>query len=113
MNQGPELRHAWRRNAFVWIALLALLTLTTGSAFFQLGALNSAINLAIAALKTLLVVIFFMHWGESRPLTRLVVPVALALAAVLFGLSSTDYQTRDVNGPPASAQQSAPSGSYQ
>ena len=100
MNTRTPLQNAWRRNGLIWIALLSLLALTTGTAFLRLGAANSAINLAIAALKTLLVVLFFMHWRQSRPLTRLVAPVALAMIAVLFGLASTDFETRDVGGPP-------------
>lgn len=100
MSTRTSLQNAWRRNGLIWIALLLLLALTTGTAFLRLGAANSAINLAIAALKTLLVVLFFMHWRQSRPLTRLVAPVALLMIMVLFGLASTDFETRDVGGPP-------------
>ncbi|HEX6006201.1 MAG TPA: cytochrome C oxidase subunit IV family protein [Burkholderiales bacterium] len=77
-----------------WAALMALLTLTTASAFVQLGAWNSVINLVVAAVKALLVALFFMHLRRAPGLTRLVAAIALFMLALLFGLSGSDYLTR-------------------
>ena len=51
-----------RTYVLVWVALIVLLLVTLGSAYVQLGRLNSAINLAVAVVKALLVVFFFMHF---------------------------------------------------
>ncbi|HET7596988.1 MAG TPA: cytochrome C oxidase subunit IV family protein [Burkholderiales bacterium] len=77
-----------------WIALMALLALTTASAFIPLGAWNSVINLVIAAVKALLVALFFMQLRRASGLTRLVAAVGLFMLALLFGLSGGDYLTR-------------------
>jgi cytochrome c oxidase subunit 4 len=78
----------------VWLALLALLALTTASSFVRLGGWNFAINIAIACAKAGLVVWVFMHLRSGAPLIRLVAGAALAWIIILIGLSLTDLLTR-------------------
>jgi len=92
--------HAYRRIVLVWIALMALLLLTFGSAYLKLGAWNNAINLGIAAVKALLVAVFFMHLRSASTMLRIVAVIALLMLALLFGLSHTDYATRTMQRVP-------------
>ena len=85
----------FRRLFGVWLALLALLGLTVGTAFIDLGAWNAALNLSIAAIKATLVAIFFMHLGRAPALLRLAAGLPVAILAILFVLAHGDYASRD------------------
>jgi cytochrome c oxidase subunit 4 len=74
--------------------LLALTALTTGIAFIDLGRMNTIAALAIAVVKAVVVVLFFMHVKYSRQLTRLVLISALFWFGLLLALTMTDYLTR-------------------
>lgn len=90
----------WHRNLAVWLALMLLLAATAGSAFIPMGIWNGIANLAIAAVKALLVALFFMHLKEAGALVRLMAVIALFMLVLLFALSSTDYLTRSVYPSP-------------
>lgn len=80
----------------VFIALLALTAVTTAVAFVDLGATwNSTLAVAIAVVKALLVILFFMHVLHSRPLTWIFVAAGFFWLAILFILTLSDYVTRD------------------
>lgn len=78
----------------VWLALIALLLLTLGSAYLRLGWANAPINLAIAVVKALLVMIFFMHLRSSHYLLRIVAAAGFFWLALLIGLAFTDVAVR-------------------
>lgn len=78
----------------VWMVLLLLLAVTIGSAFFQLGALGVALNLAIAAAKALLITLFFMHLRYSKRLNWLAAGAGFFWLIILFSLTLSDYLTR-------------------
>jgi len=78
----------------VWIALIALLLTPLGSAFVPLGALNPAINLAIATAKALLVAWFFMHLRSAHAMLRITAAAGVFWLAILIGLSMTDFVVR-------------------
>ena len=84
-----------RQSALVWIALMLLLALTTGSAFLGMGIWNSVANLGIAMIKAILVGIFFMHLKTARGVVRICIGVALLTLALLFAVSGSDYATRE------------------
>lgn len=85
---------AIRPLVFAWIALMALLATTAGCALLRLGWLNTAISLAIALAKALLVAIVFMRLRRAPALLRLAAVAGAVTLALLFGLSLTDYATR-------------------
>jgi cytochrome c oxidase subunit 4 len=85
---------------FVWLALMALLSATAASAFIPMGERNTVTNFAISCAKALLIAIFFMNLRRAGALLRLVAIVALLWAALLFGLSGTDYVTRHLERAP-------------
>jgi cytochrome c oxidase subunit 4 len=78
----------------VWLALIALLLLTLGSAYLRLGWANGAINLAIASAKAMLVMIFFMHLRSSHYVLRIVAAAGFLWLALLIGLAFTDVAVR-------------------
>jgi caa(3)-type oxidase subunit IV len=88
---------------------LVLLGLTFGSAYLQMGAWNSVVNLTIAAAKAALVGIFFMHLTASHEVTRIFACVALFTLALLFILSGSDYATREIYRAPWQTPQQLPS----
>ena len=89
-----------RAYLLVFITLLALTATTAGVAFIDLGAQwNAAVALAIAVIKALLVILFFMHVFYSRPLTWIFVSAGFVWLVILFALTLADYDTRDVVGP--------------
>jgi cytochrome c oxidase subunit 4 len=88
------------RLVLVWLALLALLAATAASAYIPMGAWNNVANLAISCVKALLVAAFFMHLRRAPALLRLVALAALLWLGLLFGLSWTDYATRDASPAP-------------
>jgi cytochrome c oxidase subunit 4 len=83
-----------RSYVLVWVALLALLLLTLGSAYLKLGWANGAINLAIAVAKALLVMIFFMHLRSSHYVLRIFAAAGFFWLAILIGLAFTDFTSR-------------------
>ncbi len=91
--QGSAL-HIWIVPGAVWLALLLLLALTVGSAYVPLGIFNSILNLTIAAIKVLLVLLFFMKLRASSPLLRLAAMAGLFWLAFMFVLTAGDYLTR-------------------
>jgi cytochrome c oxidase subunit 4 len=87
----------------VWLALLLLLAASAASALLRLGPWNSVLNLAIAAVKAALVLLFFMRLRASHALVRLAALAGIATLAILFGLAGSDYATRTLYPAPLQA----------
>jgi cytochrome c oxidase subunit 4 len=84
----------------VWLALFALLALTTGMAFVPLGSATLAISLAIAIAKATLVLWFFMELKGSAGLTQAFAMAGFFWLLILIVLTWTDYAYRkDVQAP--------------
>lgn len=80
--------------AFVGLVVLATASLIVGTTLHGAGAV--AISLAIAVVKTWLVLWFFMDLVEQPFRSRLAIAVAALLVILLVALSSTDVATRTV-----------------
>jgi len=78
----------------VYIALLILLALTVAANQFALGVFNTVIAISIAAIKMLLIMLFFMHVRSSSRLTWIVAGAAFFWLGILFSLTLTDFLTR-------------------
>ena len=78
----------------VFLALLVGTALTVAVAFVDLGAMNNVVMLAIASVKALLVILFFMHvrWGSR--LTWVVVASGFFWLLILFTVTMSDFLTR-------------------
>jgi cytochrome c oxidase subunit 4 len=80
--------------AIIFVVLLLLLGLTVEAARHDLGPWNFIVAVAIATVKALLIVLYFMHVRHSPPLTRLVVAAGIVWLAIMFALTFADYSTR-------------------
>ncbi|HUJ38990.1 MAG TPA: cytochrome C oxidase subunit IV family protein [Candidatus Acidoferrales bacterium] len=95
----------------VFVSLLALTALTTWVAFLDLGTiqigeahkldLNTVAALVIAAIKTSLVGLFFMHLRFANRFTRLVVLAGFFWLALLMSFTLGDVNTRHWDAIPA------------
>jgi cytochrome c oxidase subunit IV len=79
-------------------ALMVLTAVTVAVAYFDLGAMNTVVALAIAVLKATLVILFFMHVKYSNKLTKLVVISGFFWFLILVGLTLSDYLSRGWSG---------------
>ena len=76
--------------AAIFAALLLLTLSTTGMAFVDLGGdLNAVVAVAIAIVKTLLVILFFMHVRYSSRLTWVFVGAGFFWLLILLTLTMT------------------------
>jgi cytochrome c oxidase subunit IV len=78
----------------VFAALMVGTALTVLVAFYDLGAMNNVLMLAIAMTKALLVILFFMHVKWATRLTWVVAASGFVWLVILFGITMTDYLTR-------------------
>src|SRR3954467_8453789 len=83
-----------RTYVLVALALLALAGATYGIAFIDLGVWNTAVALAIAVTKAVLVVLIFMHVRYKGGLSRVVILAGLFWLALLMTFTLTDLYTR-------------------
>ena len=84
----------------IFAALMALTALTVWASTVDFGALSIVVALAIAVVKALLVILFFMHVRHSRPLTQAVIAGGLVWLVILLVLPLSDYLTRGWLPPP-------------
>jgi cytochrome c oxidase subunit 4 len=100
----PEEHHASpARYLVVWLALLGLTAATFLASRLELGRFHVLVALAIAAAKSTLVVLFFMHLSEQRGATRVVFVTSLVFVALLIGFTVADVGTRfSLANPPTS-----------
>jgi cytochrome c oxidase subunit 4 len=79
----------------IWLTLLVCTGLTVAAALVDLGPFNPIVALAIATMKAVLVVLFFMHVKYTHEkLTKLVIVGAIFFFFILIALSMADYTTR-------------------
>ena len=78
----------------IFVALLCLTALTTGVAYIDLGAFNTVAALAIAVVKMLLVVLFFMHVKYSGRLIQVFILAGVLFLAILVTFTLADELTR-------------------
>jgi cytochrome c oxidase subunit 4 len=83
----------------IFLALMVLTALTVFAAFVNLGVFNFPVALAIAVIKSTLVILFFMHVKYSSRLTKLVVVTSLFFLVILLGETFMDYASRGMMPP--------------
>ena len=83
-----------RSLVLVWLALVALITLSVGGAFVFTGIPNLVVSLGAAAIKAGLIFWFYMHLREEDWLNRIMALGALAWLAILLIMTGADYATR-------------------
>jgi len=74
--------------------LLVLTGVTVAASYLELGIFNPIVAIAIACIKAVLVVLFFMHVKYSSKLTKLTVFAGLFTFLTLIGMTLSDYFSR-------------------
>ena len=84
-----------RTYVLVWAGLLILTLTTTGIAFIDLGGQwNTLTAVVIAVVKTVLVVLYFMHLRYSSRLIWVFAGAGVFWLAILVTLTMSDVLTR-------------------
>src|SRR5436190_10204975 len=78
----------------IWLTLLMLLLLTWGLAQLNLHQFNAAAALTIATVKTLLVMLVFMHVRYKPPLTWVFAAAGFIWLVIMIDLTLSDYMSR-------------------
>jgi len=78
----------------VFGTLLCFTALTVFASYLELGVFNAVVALAIAVIKSLLVILFFMHIRYSSKLTKLTLAAGFFTFIVLVAMTLTDYMSR-------------------
>jgi cytochrome c oxidase subunit 4 len=84
----------------VFAALMVLTVLTVAVAYVDLGILNLPVALAIAVVKALLVIMFFMHVKYSPRLVQITAFTGFLFLGILIVITMSDYLTRGYLGVP-------------
>ena len=83
--------HGYGIYILVWLALMALTSITVAVAGINFGSLTVATALVIASVKTYLVLTIFMHLNSEQKVFRIFVGVAIFFLAISFILLFADY----------------------
>ena len=78
----------------VTAALLALLLLTVGAAYVDLGPLNTVVAMSISLVKGALILLFFMHLRHGTGLVCIAALAGFFWLGILFVLAFSDFLTR-------------------
>jgi len=97
MDTGEEKIHLvkYRTYVLVWLGLVVLTGITVSLAGMNLRHLSVFIPLLIAALKSGLVLGYFMHLKFERGLLfKLMIPIVLTILTIFIGLTFSDVAFR-------------------
>jgi cytochrome c oxidase subunit 4 len=87
----------------IYALLMTLLIATVIAATIDIGRWNIVVALAIAAIKALLVILFFMHVRHGSKLTWIFAAAAFLWLGLLLSLTMTDYASRNSPAPNSTA----------
>lgn len=89
--------HSHRAAYFTtFAALMVLLGVTVWAAHIHLGEWAGAVALLIAAVKTVLIGVIFMHLGSESALIRLFATAGFLWLAIMLAITLSDYETRSL-----------------
>lgn len=75
-------------------ALMVLTAITVAVAFVNLGPLNNVVALAVAGVKTVLVVLFFMHVRYGSLTTKIFAAAGFFWLSIMITFTVSDMQVR-------------------
>ncbi|HVO38208.1 MAG TPA: cytochrome C oxidase subunit IV family protein [Spirochaetia bacterium] len=83
------------RYILVWVGLVVLTAITVTTASLNFGRVGILVVLAIAAIKSTLVLLYFMNLlFEKRLFLKILVPIAIGVLTIFIGLTYTDVLFR-------------------
>ena len=97
MNTEHPIEHhvvSYRTFISIWVALLILTGVTVAASRIDLGHMNVVIALAIATIKSSLVVAIFMHMKYENWFFKLCLIITLLLLAIFIGFTFFDVAFR-------------------
>jgi cytochrome c oxidase subunit 4 len=95
MDSSENRTEAGRTYVLVWAALMTLTAVTVAMAGMNLRKITIIVCLGIAAFKSLLVLLYFMHLRyENRMVIKLIIPIAIIVLAIFIGGTFSDVFTR-------------------
>ena len=78
----------------IYVSLLVLVAITVAVAHIKTGPFAFPIAMAVAGVKTLLIVAVFMHLKDETPLIRIFAIASVFWLGILFTILMGDYLTR-------------------
>jgi len=78
----------------VWVTLLIFTGLTVVAAYVDLGIFNPVVALAIASIKAVVVILFFMHVKYQSKLIKMTVAAGFFTFFALITMTLSDYISR-------------------
>jgi cytochrome c oxidase subunit 4 len=84
----------YARYIYVWIGLLVLTAITVTTADLNIGKIGILVVLTIATVKSILVLLYFMHLRSEKRLLKILVPIAIVTLAIFIGLTFVDVLNR-------------------
>lgn len=84
----------YRTFILIWGLLLLLTVVTVAVSRVQLGALNIWVALAVASVKSSLVIFIFMHLRQESRLFKIGILTLLVIVAIFIGLTFIDVLYR-------------------
>ena len=84
-----------RMYILIWATLMLLTAVTVATAGMNLRKITIIVCLGIAAFKSTLVLLYFMHLRyENRAVIKLIIPIAIITLAIFIGGTFSDVFTR-------------------
>jgi cytochrome c oxidase subunit IV len=83
-----------RTNVVIFVLLLVLLLATVAAAYVPMGPLHFPVAMAFAAIKAVLIVLFFMHALHGHRLALVICVASLLWLAIMMALTLSDYHSR-------------------
>ena len=78
----------------IFTTLLLLTLVTVDVAFYNFGAMNIGIALAVATTKATLVILYFMHVRYAPPLTSVFAGIGFVYLVILIAFTLSDFLSR-------------------
>ncbi len=89
-----------RTYLIIFGVLMVLLFATVGAAFINMGPFNFPVAMAIAAVKAVLIVLYFMHLKFGQKLVWVFASASFVWLGILIAMTMNDYLTRGWLGIP-------------
>ena len=94
MSQAQQHIVPFRTFVLVWVALIVLTATTVAVGYIEMGAAHIWVSLTIAAIKSGLVIAYFMHMKYESLLFKGFLFCALATLAIFIGITFFDILYR-------------------
>lgn len=96
MEHGEEKHELIPYKVFVlvWLALVVLTLITVSAAQMNIGNWSVLIALIVTPLKSMLVLLYFMHLKYEADVFKYMFLVAIVVLAIVIGITFVDYSFR-------------------